>query len=64
MDEKNRQLRLQGSTEECEGVQGMTGCQYRVPVCRMPKGYRVPGLLKITRAQKLAGQVASDEYTV
>jgi hypothetical protein len=28
---------------------------YRVPVCRMPMGYRVPGLLRMSRAQKLAG---------
>jgi len=38
-------------TREGERVQGMTGRHYRVPLCRMPIRYRVPGLLWVKRAR-------------
>jgi hypothetical protein len=43
----------------------MAGCDYRVPVCRMPIGYRVPGLLRVdTRLETSGLKSMSDEDTV
>jgi hypothetical protein len=42
--------------KEVEGAgDGRTSNDCRVPVCRTPMGYRVPGLLRNTRARKPAG---------
>jgi hypothetical protein len=50
-------MEFENRMKEGKRVQGdgRMSVDYRVPVCQTPRGYRVPGLLRMTRARKPAG---------